>query len=578
MVAISRFIKYVAADNFLRAIIGFTILLGVLYIALHIYWMPEPIFVEIPWFSLIVFSFLTLTSISVAFLSFGRYQVLRDPVSFWTGMAFSSLSIGLIFDILAWPGLLPEGRSIIASLSNTASVITIIVPIIPGILLIAAVLAKWPDEREFAQISWLYFVFSWLAIVTLIYILIVVFENALPVFITAEGTFTTALKVWNIFLLLLSMVGTVLSVRYHLISRDALPGYIAFFQIAFIFSSISTMIGDQRYDPWWYLNRVTLILGSMIVLFGLLFEYIRLLGREKDAVQRLQKDEEALNRAQAVAHIGSWRLDIERNILSWSNETYRIFEVPIGTPVTYETFLSMVHPEDREYVEKKWKAAMTGEPYDIEHRIVVNDKVKWVRELAEMEFNWRGQPVGGFGIIQDITERKLAEQHEKELEEKQLEFYQRTILAATVGKLLITREKEIKDMIGEPTHSWEITNISELAALRRNVADAARSAGMSSDGINRLVTCVTEAASNAIKHAGKGIASVHIRDNKIFFAVSDNGPGIQELNLPSVALVMGYSTVGTGGMGYKLMIASADKVYLATGENGTIVAAEFTIE
>jgi len=93
----------------------------------------------------------------------------------------------------------------------------------------------------------------------------------------------------------------------------------------------------------------------------------------KKAKEALLESEQDLNRAQVVAHTGSWRLDVRRNQLLWSDETHRIFSIPRETPMTYETFLSSVHPEDREYVDRKWTAALRGEPYDIEHRIIVDD-------------------------------------------------------------------------------------------------------------------------------------------------------------------------------------------------------------
>jgi len=130
----------------------------------------------------------------------------------------------------------------------------------------------------------------------------------------------------------------------------------------------------------------------------------------KQAKQALLEREQDLNRAQAVAHIGSWRLDVRRNQLLWSDETHRIFGIPGGTPMTYETFLSSVHPEDREYVDQKWTAALCGEPYDIEHRIIAGDEVKWIRERAEMEFDSQGLLEGGFGTAQDITEMKIMQE------------------------------------------------------------------------------------------------------------------------------------------------------------------------
>jgi PAS domain S-box-containing protein len=126
--------------------------------------------------------------------------------------------------------------------------------------------------------------------------------------------------------------------------------------------------------------------------------------------KQLAENREDLNRAQAVAQAGSWRLNVQRNELLWSDENHRIFGIPKGIPLTYETFLDTIHPDDREYVDAKWMAALRGEHYDIEHRIIVEDSVRWVREKAELEFDEQGQLLGGFGTTQDITERKRAEE------------------------------------------------------------------------------------------------------------------------------------------------------------------------
>lgn len=126
--------------------------------------------------------------------------------------------------------------------------------------------------------------------------------------------------------------------------------------------------------------------------------------------QALRDSQSDLNRAQAVAKTGSWRLDTRNNLLLWSDETYRMFGIPKGTPLTYETFLSTIHPNDRAYVDKKWKAALNGEPYEIEHRISVDGRIKWVREKAELEFDGDNVLKGGFGTVQDVTERKKVEQ------------------------------------------------------------------------------------------------------------------------------------------------------------------------
>ncbi len=139
--------------------------------------------------------------------------------------------------------------------------------------------------------------------------------------------------------------------------------------------------------------------------------------RRKRLEKELQESQMDLARAQTVAHTGSWRLDIRRNELLWSDETYRIFGIPQGTPMTYEAFLATVQPDDQKYVDQEWTAALHGQPYDIEHRIIVEDNVKWVREMAELEFDGRGLLLGGFGTVQDITERKKIEKNLRETKE-----------------------------------------------------------------------------------------------------------------------------------------------------------------
>jgi PAS domain S-box-containing protein len=123
-----------------------------------------------------------------------------------------------------------------------------------------------------------------------------------------------------------------------------------------------------------------------------------------------------LRRAQEVARIGSWSLDLVKGELYWSDEVYRVFGVERGTPLDYERFLGAVHPEDREDVDRAWQAALAGETYDLEHRIVAGGQVYWVREKAEVEFDETGRPLRGIGIVQDVTARRAAEAEAARLE------------------------------------------------------------------------------------------------------------------------------------------------------------------
>ncbi|HTP05167.1 MAG TPA: PAS domain S-box protein [Nitrospirota bacterium] len=156
------------------------------------------------------------------------------------------------------------------------------------------------------------------------------------------------------------------------------------------------------------------VLLTALMLYMLVSRWTAEMSRDieerKQVEQALQDSEANLNRAQEIAHIGSWHLDIARNQLTWSDEVYRLFAIPRGTALSYEAFLDKVHPEDRQGVDRAWAAALQRAPYDIEHRILVGGESRWVREKAEVEFDREGKAVKGIGTVQDITELKRAEE------------------------------------------------------------------------------------------------------------------------------------------------------------------------
>ncbi len=122
--------------------------------------------------------------------------------------------------------------------------------------------------------------------------------------------------------------------------------------------------------------------------------------------------EESLARAQAIAHLGSWNLDLKTKILSWSDETYRMFGLqPKEFASSFEGFVNAVHPDDREEMLKAQERVLDGTgKLDIEHRIVLPDgEIKWVHELGQIARNASGEPISLTGTVLDITARKAAE-------------------------------------------------------------------------------------------------------------------------------------------------------------------------
>lgn len=261
--------------------------LAILVWGTAIIWGTGPVLEQLPWYIPLISAFVSLITLIIGYLALGRYQVLRDPVSFWAGTGFVLYSLGQVFYALTWPGLLPDGSPILGSSFNTSSLIALVDLTILEVFLLAAVWMSWPGKVSLPGNSWLRFVLVSLAIVSVLFTLLIVFENALPVFVTETGSLTAPLQIWVAVQLCFFAAGSIFSILYYQRSGDKLAGLIAFPQMALVFISMMVMIGGKRYDLWWYIQRVVLVGGHIIVLFGLLSEYIRLLKRESEGRRML---------------------------------------------------------------------------------------------------------------------------------------------------------------------------------------------------------------------------------------------------------------------------------------------------
>lgn len=134
----------------------------------------------------------------------------------------------------------------------------------------------------------------------------------------------------------------------------------------------------------------------------------------RQAESALQNSEQRLERAQEIAHLGSWELDLLTNQLTWSDEVYRIFGLaPQEFAATYEAFLDAVHPDDRSAVNEAYFGSIRDfrDVYEIEHRVVrrSSGEIRFVHEKCEHFRNESGQIIRSVGMVHDITARKQAE-------------------------------------------------------------------------------------------------------------------------------------------------------------------------
>jgi len=168
-------------DRLLIAILGVGFLLAILVWGTAAIWGTGPVLASAPWYIPLVGSFISLIAILIGYVALGRYQVLRDPVSFWVGSGYLVYSLGQIFYALTWPGLLPNGDPIIGHLATTSAWIALVdLTFLEGFLL-AAILNPWPNRHSLPGNQWLKLVFAFLIVAAIVFGLSILLEGNLPV-------------------------------------------------------------------------------------------------------------------------------------------------------------------------------------------------------------------------------------------------------------------------------------------------------------------------------------------------------------------------------------------------------------
>lgn len=124
--------------------------------------------------------------------------------------------------------------------------------------------------------------------------------------------------------------------------------------------------------------------------------------------KQLKKQKQRLVDAQNTANLGHWEFNLVSRELNWSDQIFKIFELEAQsiTP-DFETFLEMVHPDDRDFVNSSYvEQVKDSSSSDIQHRILTSKgKEKWIREICSTEYDSEGNPLFMSGIMHDITEQ-----------------------------------------------------------------------------------------------------------------------------------------------------------------------------
>lgn len=130
-------------------------------------------------------------------------------------------------------------------------------------------------------------------------------------------------------------------------------------------------------------------------------------ARIADLEAQLALSRRLLDDAQSLARIGSWEWDLVTDVVTWSDELFRIYGYEPGSvEVSYDTFLGLVHPDDRVSVDERNRRCFdTHEPFEDVKRIVRPDGTEFLmRTRGEMVKDPDGRPIRMIGVCENVTD------------------------------------------------------------------------------------------------------------------------------------------------------------------------------
>ena len=177
----------------------------------------------------------------------------------------------------------------------------------------------------------------------------------------------------------------------------------------------------------------------------------------------------------------------------------------------------------------------------------------------------------------NVTEVREAEQALRRQEEGIRRAYVDVLDAVTGGKLILLTEEALAGELGQPLSDvMPISSPAQLSDVRRLVVDAAERRYPGQIDHTDLLSPVSEALDNALKHAQGGTYQVFARNCCLQVAITDEGPGIDFRMLPRATLVRGFSTAASLGMGFTIMLQLCERVLLCTRPGRTEIVLEVT--
>lgn len=196
---------------------------------------------------------------------------------------------------------------------------------------------------------------------------------------------------------------------------------------------------------------------------------------EIETAQALQRREQQLLEAQALAHIGSYEWNMKENFSVNTPEVSKIFE--LDQDQKYEEFMMHIHPADLQKVKEAINQSFITGRYDCEYRYVKDGKEKEIWSLGKVEFE-NGEPVKMAGTVQDITEIKRMErelkERTKELEQSNKSLQQFASVASHDLKEPLRKISMFADMVLEAEENLSENSKNRLLRMQASAKSMMR--------------------------------------------------------------------------------------------------------
>lgn len=337
---------------------------------------------------------------------------------------------------------------------------------------------------------------------------------------------------------------------------------------------------------------------------------IQAVGRD---ISDEKRTEGLLAETSRMARVGGWELTSLTQNLSWTNETYRIHDLPANVQVSLRRAIKFYHSNHQPIIKKAIKKLIAdGESFDVELKIITEQgREVWVRTQGQREAH-HGNFIRIYGVIQDITERKLAEEQMILNNEKLQKINQeldrfvysashdlRAPLTSMIGLINLSSLEELPPVIVEylslmkksadklDSFIQDLTNFSRNARTeiknsrvdfkdmvdtifeQHKFMDDSKEADMQADieqsvdfysDSNRLEVVFCNIISNAVKYNNtfteKTLVAIKISvaENKASIRISDNGMGIAQEHLERIFEMFYRATDQRQGSGLGLYI------------------------